>query len=246
MAKIKGTIVVDKERCKGCGVCVASCPCDVLALSVEVNNKGYRMCMMAQGLGAPVSGWTVCDHTVSRQLYCGIPAKIRIDMAKEIKLMKGNEVIARAAIRYGCDAYFGYPITPQSEVMETLMELKPWETTGMVVLQAESEIVDQHGLRRCGHRQAGDDLVVVARHLAHGRRTELYRGCRTAVPDRQLSARRPRSGYDPALAEATISRPAGRRPRRLPVDRAGARVGAGDAISWRWASTWLSSTVIRR
>ncbi len=59
---------------------------------------------------------------------------------EDIKLMKGNEVIAHAAIRYGCDAYFGYPITPQSEVMETLMEQKPWETTGMVVLQAESEI----------------------------------------------------------------------------------------------------------
>jgi len=58
---------------------------------------------------------------------------------KEVKLMKGNEVIAHAAIRYGCDAYFGYPITPQSEVMETLMEQKPWETTGMIVLQAESE-----------------------------------------------------------------------------------------------------------
>ena len=58
----------------------------------------------------------------------------------EVKLMKGNEVIAHAAIRYGCDGYFGYPITPQWEVMETLMELKPWETTGMVVLQAESEI----------------------------------------------------------------------------------------------------------
>ncbi len=54
--------------------------------------------------------------------------------------MKGNEVIAEAAIRCGCDAYFGYPITPQSEVMETLMELEPWNTTGMVVLQAESEI----------------------------------------------------------------------------------------------------------
>ena len=88
---------------------------------------------------------------------------------KEIKLMKGNEVIAHAAIRYGCDAYFGYPITPQSEVMETLMELKPWETTGMVVLQAESEI----------------------------------------------------SSINMVLQ--------GRRPRRLPVDRAGARVGAGDA-----------------
>lgn len=58
----------------------------------------------------------------------------------EIKLMKGNEVIAEAAIRCGCDGYFGYPITPQSEVMETLMARKPWEETGMVVLQAESEL----------------------------------------------------------------------------------------------------------
>ena len=78
---------------------------------------------------------------LSRQLYHGLSSKIRIVMKKdEVKLMKGNEVIAHAAIRYGCDAYFGYPITPQSEVMETLMELKPWESTGMVVLQAESEI----------------------------------------------------------------------------------------------------------
>jgi 2-oxoglutarate ferredoxin oxidoreductase subunit alpha len=58
---------------------------------------------------------------------------------QEVKLMKGNEAIAHAAIRCGCDGYFGYPITPQSEVLETLAELKPWETTGMVVLQAESE-----------------------------------------------------------------------------------------------------------
>lgn len=54
--------------------------------------------------------------------------------------MKGNEAIAEAAIRCGCDGYFGYPITPQSEVMETLMVRKPWEETGMVVLQAESEV----------------------------------------------------------------------------------------------------------
>jgi len=59
---------------------------------------------------------------------------------EEISLLKGNEAIAHAAIRCGCDGYFGYPITPQSEIMETLMELKPWETTGMVVLQAESEV----------------------------------------------------------------------------------------------------------
>lgn len=61
-------------------------------------------------------------------------------MAEEVKLMKGNEAIAHAAIRYGVDGYFGYPITPQSEVLETFMAEKPWETTGMVVLQAESEV----------------------------------------------------------------------------------------------------------
>lgn len=73
----------------------------------------------------------------------------------ELRLMKGNEVIAEAAIRCGCDAYFGYPITPQSEVMETLMAQRPWESSGMVVLQAESEIASIHmvyGAAGCGKR----------------------------------------------------------------------------------------------
>jgi 2-oxoglutarate ferredoxin oxidoreductase subunit alpha len=61
-------------------------------------------------------------------------------MKEEVRLMKGNEALALAAIRYGADGYFGYPITPQSEVLETLEAQKPWETTGMVVLQAESEL----------------------------------------------------------------------------------------------------------
>ncbi len=61
-------------------------------------------------------------------------------MTEEITLMKGNEAIAFAAIRYGVDGYFGYPITPQSEIIETLMEEAPWKSTGMVVLQAESEV----------------------------------------------------------------------------------------------------------
>ena len=58
----------------------------------------------------------------------------------ELKLMKGNEALAEAAIRAGADAYFGYPITPQSEVIEYLMTVQPEKRTGMVVLQAESEI----------------------------------------------------------------------------------------------------------
>jgi 2-oxoglutarate ferredoxin oxidoreductase subunit alpha len=59
---------------------------------------------------------------------------------KELALMKGNEAIAEAAIRAGVDAYFGYPITPQSEVMEYLTLQRPEERTGMVILQAESEV----------------------------------------------------------------------------------------------------------
>ena len=42
MAKIRGTVVIDRERCKGCEVCVVSCPTQVLALAVEVNSKGYN------------------------------------------------------------------------------------------------------------------------------------------------------------------------------------------------------------
>jgi len=61
-------------------------------------------------------------------------------MEQDVMLMKGNEALARAAIRCGADGFFGYPITPQTEIIETLAALKPWETTGMVVLQAESEV----------------------------------------------------------------------------------------------------------
>lgn len=74
-------------------------------------------------------------------------------MEKELRLMKGNEAFGEAAIRAGTDGYFGYPITPQSEVMEYLMAEKPHERTGMVVLQAESEVASinmLYGGAACG------------------------------------------------------------------------------------------------
>lgn len=74
---------------------------------------------------------------------------------KEIRLMKGNEAIAEAAIRAGADAYYGYPITPQTEVMEYLMETDAYARTGMVVLQAESEVSAinmVYGAAATGHR----------------------------------------------------------------------------------------------
>ena len=85
----------------------------------------------------------------------------------ELRLMKGNEAIAEAAIRAGADAYFGYPITPQSEVMEYLTAQKPYERTGMVVLQAESEIASinmQEGLSYI----AGAELPCVIVNVVRG------------------------------------------------------------------------------
>ncbi len=76
-------------------------------------------------------------------------------MAKELKLMKGNEAIAEGAIRCGCDGYFGYPITPQSEILEHLMVANPYPKTGMVVLQAESETASinmVYGGAACGKK----------------------------------------------------------------------------------------------
>ncbi len=50
MAKIKGSIIVNKERCKGCDICVSACPFKVLQLSNMVNSKGYHYTQMVNDL----------------------------------------------------------------------------------------------------------------------------------------------------------------------------------------------------
>ena len=160
MSKIKGAVVVNTDRCKGCNLCVVACPTKTLALTAgEVNHKGYAYCYMAQPetcIGCSSCAIVCPDGCItvykdgpkrpqaeSEPVASGLPEypmEVPAEEEREVLLMKGNEAIAHAAIRCGCDGYFGYPITPQSEVLETLAELKPWETTGMVVLQAESEV----------------------------------------------------------------------------------------------------------
>ena len=157
--------MVDTERCKGCNLCVVACPTQTLALAVgEVNHKGYAYCVDVNpdncigcascAIVCPDACITVYKHNprVAAPKTVAAPVEVEQEQSKEttwnipqenepeVVLMKGNEAIAHAAIRCGCDGYFGYPITPQSEVLETLAEQKPWETTGMVVLQAESEV----------------------------------------------------------------------------------------------------------
>ena len=73
-------------------------------------------------------------------------------MAEKV-LMKGNEALAEAAIQCGCKHYFGYPITPQTEVAAYMSKRLPKE--GGVFLQAESEIAAvnmNHGAKKAGNR----------------------------------------------------------------------------------------------
>lgn len=48
MAKVRGSIVVDVEKCKGCELCAVACPKDVIQLAHEVNGKGYHYASMAR------------------------------------------------------------------------------------------------------------------------------------------------------------------------------------------------------
>jgi len=48
MAKIKGTVVIDTEECKGCGLCIGACPQNVLKLNNDVNGKGYHFSFMKE------------------------------------------------------------------------------------------------------------------------------------------------------------------------------------------------------
>lgn len=58
MAKVKGTIVVDEEGCKGCEICVISCPTHVISMSSEVNSKGYHYAYLNDADGC--TGCTNC------------------------------------------------------------------------------------------------------------------------------------------------------------------------------------------
>ncbi len=58
MAKIRGAIVVDIEKCKGCELCVGACPTDVIGMSTKVNGKGYHFAFMKNPVAC--TGCTNC------------------------------------------------------------------------------------------------------------------------------------------------------------------------------------------
>lgn len=72
----KGIVVVDKERCKGCGLCVNSCPFGVLDFSDEYNSMGYRVVHMANP--ERCTGCAICAQVcpdVALEVYRREPTK---------------------------------------------------------------------------------------------------------------------------------------------------------------------------
>jgi pyruvate/2-oxoacid:ferredoxin oxidoreductase alpha subunit len=87
------------------------------------------------------------------------------------QLMKGNEAIVKSAILAGCRAFYGYPITPASEIAEAAAELMP--KAGGVFLQAESEVAALYGAVLRGgalhdRLQRPRDQPHAGRHQLHG------------------------------------------------------------------------------
>ncbi len=76
MAKVRGAIVVDVERCKGCEICIGSCPTDVLRMSVDVNGKGYHYAYMEnpEACTGCVNCATVCPDTVITVYRIKVPS----------------------------------------------------------------------------------------------------------------------------------------------------------------------------
>jgi pyruvate/2-oxoacid:ferredoxin oxidoreductase alpha subunit/NAD-dependent dihydropyrimidine dehydrogenase PreA subunit len=121
-----GKVTIDVEECKGCGLCVESCPPKCLELAPELNAYGVHP---AHYTGEDCTGCGICFYccpepgaiTVYR-LGQRLPPKqtagAKHTEAPMRQLCKGNVAVVKGAILAGCRAYYGYPITPASEIAE--------------------------------------------------------------------------------------------------------------------------------
>ena len=123
-----------------------------------------------------------------------------------LTLMKGSEAIAEAAIRAGCRYFFGYPITPQTEIPEYMSERMP--EIGGCFLQAESEV----GAINMVYGAAGTGERVLTSSSSPGvslkqEGISYIAGAQAALRHHERHARRPRPRQHPGRPGLTTSRP---------------------------------------
>lgn len=168
-------VIIDKERCKGCALCLEACSRGLLRMSEDLNARGSRFvesdtphsckgCLLCATMcpdaalqivedteGADSSGAPERESAKPASIPAPEPATPAgcasrasfLSSASDAPLadrvlMSGNDAIAEGAIRAGCDAYYGYPITPQNELTAYMAKHMPEH--GRVFIQAESEI----------------------------------------------------------------------------------------------------------
>ena len=142
-AQARGNITIDVEECKGCGLCVESCPPKCLELAPELSHYGVHP---AHYTGQDCTGCGICFYccpepgaiTVYRLAPPPKAGPGRKQEANMRQLCKGNVAIIKGAVLAGCRAYYGYPITPASEIAEAAALYIP--EVGGTFLQAESEV----------------------------------------------------------------------------------------------------------
>ena len=141
--------------------------------------------------------------------------------------MKGNEAMAEAAMRAGCRFFFGYPITPQTEVAAYMAKMMP--KVGGTYLQAESEVAAINMVY--GASAAGARVMTSSSSPGISLKSEGISYMAGAdLPGVIVNVQRGGSGprFHPALPGRLLAGHQGHRPRRLPHRRVRALHGAGD------------------
>ena len=152
-------VKIDERYCKGCNICIAVCPKNVLERSSALNKKGVAVPLVARPqdcikcriceMNCPEFAIDVIDENKSAPASSAVkkpsaaPAAPALpyemkSLAPRTVLLQGDEAIAEGAIAAGCRFYAGYPITPATEIAETMARLLPQH--GGKFIQTEDEI----------------------------------------------------------------------------------------------------------
>ena len=139
----RGKVTIDVEECKGCGLCVESCPPKCLELAPELNPYGVHP---ARYTGHDCTGCGICFYccpepgaiTVYRLVPAAQSAVVRSRRRTCGSSVKATSPSSKAPVLAGCRAYYGYPITPASEIAEAAALYLP--QVGGTFVQAESEV----------------------------------------------------------------------------------------------------------
>ena len=161
--------IISAASCIGCKLCLYTCPEPLCITSIEPNAQneslikngdisapnddstqksidlGQNESLIKNGdISAPNGDSTQKSIDLGQNeslIKNGVPRTLRA-------FMKGNDAIVAGALAAGCRAFFGYPITPASEIAHDAMQL--FESAGALAIQAESEIAAIHMLYGAG------------------------------------------------------------------------------------------------